>query len=119
MNSASKESMKFLKEFSPRRKALNEVVKFQPHYAVFGMPSTDPSVYRDLCSDTSGAYCAEDPDGSGSVTGKDVLEEDVRQLCIHELTKVKQNSRDTVPATVKPVEYAEGYWEYVEEMFDN
>jgi len=118
MNSASKKSMKFLKEFSPRRKALNEVVKFQPHYAVFGMPATDPAVYRDLCSDTSGSYCAEDPDGNGAVTGKDALEEDVRQLCIHELTKVPRNSLESLEAGRPIVEYAEKYWSYVERLID-
>jgi hypothetical protein len=108
MSSGSQESLKFMKEFSSRRKVLNNVVNFQPHYAVFSLPKTDPSVYNDLCTDSTGEFCAEDPDGSGSVTGKEVLEEDVRQLCIHELTKV-----DAASGSHGPVYYAEKYWDYV------
>lgn len=118
MNSASQRSRQFLKEFAPRRKTLNEVVMFQPHYAIFSMPSTDPAVYRDLCSDTSGEYCAEDPDGAGRVTGKMVLEEDVRQLCIHELAKVPRTSMEGLKAGRATVDYAEKYWDYVERLAD-
>jgi len=116
MSSGSSDSLQFLKEFSEKRKTLNEVMRFQPHYAVFSMPSSDPAVYQGLCSDMSGNFCAEDPDSSGDITGKDVLAEDVRQLCIHELTKKNQTagSRATLPA----VEYAEEYWNYVEQFED-
>jgi len=110
--------MKFLKEFAPKRKAMNEVVKFKPHYAVFSVPSSDPSIYRDMCSDASGEYCAEPPDNSGVVTGKAVLEEDVRQLCIHEMTKVPRTSLDDLRAGKDMVEYAEKYWDYVEKFVD-
>lgn len=116
MSAGSSESLQFLKDFSERRKTLNEVMRFQPHYAVFSMASSDPAVYQGLCSDTTGSFCAEDPDSSGDITGKDVLEEDVRQLCIHELTK---KSRTPVPGAKAPaVEYAEEYWNYVEQFED-
>jgi len=118
MSSGSLASMKFLKEFSPKRKVLNEVVKFRPHYAVFSVPSSDPSIYRDLCSDSSGQFCAEEPDSTGLVTGKDVLEEDVRQLCIHEMTKVVRTSLNDLSAGKTAVEYAEKYWDYVEKFAD-
>lgn len=113
MSSASKESMKFLKSLAPKRRTLNEVMSFRPHYYVFSMPSTDPGVYNKLCTDIQGTYCAEDPDSVGPVTGNDVLEEDVRQLCIHELTKVPRNS-----GTRPTVEYAQKYWDYVEQFPD-
>lgn len=138
MSSGSKESQLFLKNFAPRRKKLNEVMSFTPHYAVFSMPSSDPSVYQELCSDTTGQYCAEDPDASGDITGRDVLDENVRQLCIHDLTKVPMASRqEAADAAVKAAEessksgnvrgsgskttavlFSEPYWNYVEKISD-
>lgn len=143
LSSGSSESQQFMKKFASSRKALNEVMSFTPHYAVFSMPSSDPSVYQELCSDTTGQYCAEDPDASGAVTGRDVLEEDVRQLCIHELTKVPKESRQQAadaaveaaaasaaktsnvrgakassPARQAGVLYAEPYWQYVAKLPD-
>merc|ERR1719356_1042310 len=57
-----------------------------------------------LCTDYTGKYCAEDPDGDGPVQGKDVLEEDLRQLCLHDHTT--------------PPEFAEKYWSYIEQFQD-
>jgi len=122
MSSGSRESMKFLKDFSPKRKALNDAVKFVPHYHVFGMTSSvavPAQDYNDLCSASDAQYCAEDPDGSGPVTGKMVLDEDVRQLCIHELTKVKHDpNEDLKRKGVVTVEYAAKFWDYVEKLMD-
>lgn len=116
MSSGSSDSLQFLKEFSEKRKTLNEVMRFQPHYAVFSMASSDPAVYQGLCSDTTGNFCAEDPDSAGDITGKDVLAEDVRQLCIHELTKKDQTTLSGAKAPA--VEYAEEFWNYVEQFED-
>jgi len=121
MSSASQASLKFLKEFSKNRRVLNEVMIFIPHYAVFSMDGSDPAVYNDLCSDETGQYCAEDPDGAGPITGKMVLREDVRQLCIHEVYKKHRTSYDLSkmdPATMPVVEYAEEYWSYIEKFLD-
>merc|ERR1712100_837309 len=82
------------------------------------MPSSDPSVYQELCSDTTGQYCAEDPDASGSVTGREVLAEDVRQMCIHELTKVPASAAHD-GHDHPPVEYAAPFWDYVEKIMDS
>jgi hypothetical protein len=118
LSSASTESMKFLKEFAPKRRTLNQVMLFNPHFAVFAMDSSDPAVYSGLCSDQTGQFCAEDPDGSGQITGKDVLDEDVRQLCIHDTTKVARSSLDDLAAGKGIVEYAEKYWDYAEIFLD-
>jgi len=113
MNSAALDSQNFLKKFMETRKTLNEVVKFTPHYHVF---SADPALsgYSGLCSDPSAKYCAEDPDGAGPVSGKDVLEEDVRQLCIHEITRVPRSRKLGTQTPV--VFYAEKWWNYVEKL---
>merc|ERR1712137_1249913 len=110
MSSGSMETMLFLSEFAPKRRALNHAVSFVPHYHVFSMSSTKD--YNDLCTDVHAQYCAEDPDGPGPITGAMVLAEDVRQLCIHELTKVArtENPKRAI------VEYAEKFWDYVERL---
>lgn len=119
MSSASHESNMFLKEFSAKRRALNQVMTFNPHYAVLSMDGSDPGVFAGLCSDDTGRYCAEDPDGAGDVTGKDVLEEDVRQLCIHENTKVARTNMEDISNAAHAVEYAAKYWDYIERYLDS
>jgi len=113
MNSAAPDSQNFLKTFTDARKTLNEVVKFTPHYHVFSADSA-LNGYSGLCSDASARYCASDPDGAGPVSGKDVLDENVRQLCIHELTRVPRSRK---LATQEPVVfYAEKWWDYVKRL---
>lgn len=119
MSSGSRECNQFLQTFSPRRKALNEAVKFVPHYYVFNIAwSTDHNNQKDylsLCTNSSGIFCTDDPDGPGGVTGRMVLEEDVRQLCIHSLTKVSRMHVDgSIEVDRNKQEYAEKYWNYVE-----
>merc|ERR1712137_428119 len=114
MSSGSMESMHFLSEFASKRRALNHAVSFTPHYHVFSMSSTKD--YNDLCTDVDAKYCAEDPDGPGPITGAMVLAEDVRQLCIHELTKVART--DTIK-DLHIVEYAEKFWNYVERLAED
>ncbi|CAE7250717.1 BP80 [Symbiodinium pilosum] len=164
MSSGSSQSMQFLKEFAPKRRVLNEVMIFNPHYAVFSMDTNNPDVYSGVCLDKKGAdkgvrasQC-QDPDGAGDVTGKEVrvttsctklhnsnvigntlaaftgwqvLEEDVRQLCIHEATKAQQSAFAMLPISqfssqlpsasynatsmeVSKSGYAEKYWDYME-----
>jgi len=113
ISSASEASQEFLKEFAPKRKILNEVVTFRPHYHVFSLAEDDPSIYHDLCTDTTGKFCTEDPDGPGEVTGRDVLEEDVRQLCIHEQSKVVRAALDDFRKERGTVVYAEKFWDYI------
>lgn len=119
MSSASPETQRFLAEFSPKRMSLNENVKFVPHYHVFSMTSAVD--YNELCTTSDAKYCAEDPDGSGPITGKMVLEEDVRQLCIHETTKVKRINLDqtetvNVGGLLPLKEYAEPFWVYLRQF---
>merc|ERR1712232_1348838 len=100
--------MGFLHDFAPKRNALNHAVKFVPHYHIFSMRKSGD--YNELCTDLEGRFCAEDPDGPGPITGKDVVHEDVRQLCIHQLTKVKSSDQSS---NTHGVEYARPYWDYV------
>merc|ERR1719197_687875 len=108
ISSASQQSLKFLKDFKDRRKQLNQVVSFQPHYAVFSEDPNSMKAYQELCWDEHAEYCAEDPDGAGDVTGKTVLQEDLRQLCIHNHYKVARESEFSQKAG-KAVEYAKEF----------
>lgn len=115
MNSAATDSQHFLKDFANTRKTLNEVVKFTPHYDVFS-GDAEMNGFSGLCSDPSAKYCAADPDGAGPVSGKDVLEEDVRQLCIHEITRVPRSRKRGLSEKAPVVFYAEKWWDYVEKL---
>jgi len=125
MSSASQESLKFLRQFAPNRRMLNGVLAFNPHYAVFGMEKGAAGTVGSLCSDERGRYCAEDPDGDGPITGLEVLNEDVRQLCLHDLTKVAAVQHGpSIPANMPPsvlplqVEYSAQFWDYIENFMN-
>lgn len=121
MSSGSQESLKFLQNFAWERRVLNEVVRFQPHFAVFTGKDAG-NVGRDsmggLCYDNTFEFCAEDPDGEGPITGRMVLFEDVLQLCIHELHKVPLKPRKGSHPDAPLVEYSEKYWDYMERFPD-
>ncbi|CAK0865314.1 unnamed protein product [Prorocentrum cordatum] len=115
MSSASSESLRFLQSFAPKRRILNQVLRYQPHFTVFSMGSGGSAqTTSKLCTDMSGKYCAEDPDGDGPVEGKDVLEEDLRQLCLHDQTKVRGRSRQYQDHPTPP-EF-DKYWSYIEQF---
>lgn len=115
MSAGSHESQKFLKEFSTARRTLNEVLSFTPHYHVFGA-NPEMGGYSGLCSDATAKYCATDPDASGRVEGKDVLKEDVRQLCLHDQYKRPEGREDKVLHKRNVVFYAKEWWDYVEKL---
>merc|ERR1719461_2809493 len=72
-----------------------------------------------LCSDSTGKFCAEDPDGNGPITGRMVLQEDVRQLCIHDKYKRTMGTTPTTEGGASPViEYAAEYWDYIERYIE-
>lgn len=118
MSAASQASMKFLKSFAPMRRTLNTVMEFKPHFVVFSMGSENPGIFQGLCKDAAGKYCAEDPDAAGAIQGKDVLDEDLRQLCIHQVHQVIRTSDRSRKAGKKGLVYAEKFWDYIERFAD-
>merc|ERR1719296_131280 len=121
MSSASQQSYKLLKDFAPKRRALNQVMNFQPHYVVFGVENNNAammsSMMSNLCLDASSSeFCAEDTDGPGPVTGANVLHENVRQLCIHEVYKVEHTPEMKTEDIQFGVFYSPQYWAYVEQF---
>ena len=85
MSAADKNVQIFLRDFSSfADEFTNDELSFSPHYstitcwhcAVNGYNSTVPDCL------SGGRYCALDPDGPGPLSGRDVLMEDLRQICI-------------------------------------
>ena len=74
-------------------KLTNEIATFTPHYALWTCPSckeTNFTLSTDNCL-SNGRYCAPDGDmkSQNNVLGKEVVYEDLTQLCLYELDKSK------------------------------
>lgn len=108
MSSASGESSEFLERFKDSAEVLRYHLQFVPRYHIFSMPKGVDSA--GLCIDDN-AFCAPDPDGPGPITGADVVEEDVRQLCIWETTATSD------PRVTGGANYSQEFWEYVVKFF--
>ena len=63
-------------------------VEIEPHYALWNCKECADVGYLQEHSDciSGGRYCAPDPDGVGPAKGRDVLYEDLRQLCVFNVT---------------------------------
>lgn len=86
MTPVLKEANDFMKDFKYAGEQLAYNMRMTPHYHVFNLPSSND--YDGLCLGPKGTHCAEDPDGGGPITGKEVVLESLRQLCIWETTAV-------------------------------
>jgi len=77
-------SYKFLTEFYPTYKNYGDLIVFTPYYATWPISrsTTNFSISTNKNCIYGGRYCAQDPDGKGPLTGRDVLQEDLRQICI-------------------------------------
>ncbi|CAE7743707.1 BP80, partial [Symbiodinium microadriaticum] len=107
MSSGDRLATKFLEKFKPYAVALSEHLQFAPRYDIFkpdeGMLGESNS---ELCvSADSESFCAPDPDGGGPVTGEDVVNEDVRQLCLWNVTARRGGTTGAL--------FSEPYWLYV------
>lgn len=107
MSSGSRESGEFLQRFKDSAETLKHHLQFVPHYHVFSLPSTAQGTYGKLCTDQSSMYCAPDPDGPGPVTGADVANEDLRQLCLWNCTA------RTPTGVARGATYSQEFWDYV------
>jgi hypothetical protein len=88
----------FIKAFAPVAKEFDDAgwTKFTPHYIVWVCPPE----YRDTPECRSqcihhGRYCAPDPDGSiaEGYSGAEVVQENLRQLCVFKLANATTPSR--------------------------
>jgi len=117
-SSGSMEANNFLKGFREAAEALSKRMKFVPHYDVFDLPAGGD--YGGLCSDikdSSGVkHCAPDPDGPGPVTGADVANEDVRQICLYKMTQKIDEKYEYAP--FQAIAFSAEWWEYVTKIHD-
>jgi len=88
-------------------------LKVVPHYHIFALQS-GISDFDKMCTSSDGRFCADDPDGGGPVTGKEVVLESARQLCIWELTAVKDPEHPDSGERRRSWKY----WEYVTAYMD-
>jgi len=111
MSSGSRESNEFLERFKDSAEALKYHLQFVPHYHVFSLPAGSGNSFGRLCTDSGSRYCAPDPDGPGPVTGADVAEEDLRQLCILNTTARSSSSFHSAS-------FSKEFWDYVVRFFE-
>mmetsp|Transcript_8103 Transcript_8103/g.19274 ORF Transcript_8103/g.19274 Transcript_8103/m.19274 type:complete len:499 (-) Transcript_8103:102-1598(-) len=62
---------------------------FIPHYYISKIPQSTANCYKN-----EEKYCVEDPDGTGPITGRDVIDEDLRQMCLWKLTSDMEDQED-------------------------
>ena len=75
----------FLTEFAPYARKLEQYTEMTPHYVLWHCFECSRAGYTYQHPDcvSSGRYCAPDPDGPGPLTGRQVVLEDLRQICIY------------------------------------
>jgi len=98
-SSGEKDAQEFLQRFQETAEVLNHHMQFKPHYYVFDVSSSTANAMGDLCTQTIDVkydvrHCAPDPDGPGPITGADVANEDVRQLCLWHKTAFSRNANE-------------------------
>jgi PA domain len=87
MSSVNDLSLRFLREFESTGKQLTKLnCDFTPYYVFIRCLSCDTAGYNSPHVDClgGGRYCAPDPDGNGPISGRMVIQEDLRQLCMFE-----------------------------------
>lgn len=118
-------SMRFLKAYAPYAKQLGGRIEFRPHWWVYSLPTSD---FNSLCTDSSGLFCMDDPDMAGPVTGKDAIEESLREMCLWE-TAGKRDATGLAPpnaalASEQDVASSEGgyfsgaWWQYMSNLLE-
>ena len=87
-------SLKFLQEFAPIGKQFTrDIMEFNPHYVFIKCSSCEAEKYLQEHEDClgGGRYCAPDPDGIGPISGRDVVEEDLRQICMFKQLDINED----------------------------
>ncbi|CAD7960941.1 unnamed protein product [Amoebophrya sp. A25] len=115
-SSGSREANRFLQQFADLAESFKELLSFVPHYHIISLPAESDSM--ELClqvpddeSSSKNKFCAPDPDGPGKATGRMVVEEDLRQLCIFKNSEKWKDSK--VKNGGELFGYSEDFWKYV------
>lgn len=86
----NKKVYSFIEEFSEYAlKFTKEKAVFTPHYVLWYCAICKEQNFTEAHRDclSGGRYCAPDPDGAGPLAGKDVVMEDLRQICVFKMTE--------------------------------
>lgn len=96
ISSANDLSQSFLKNFASIGKQLTKKnAEFHPHYVFIKCLNCEKNNFQESHDDClgGGRYCAPDPDGPGPIKGRDVVIENLRQICMfNQLSESKDYS---------------------------
>ena len=86
LSSSNRNSYKLVRDFKYYYKKLKDHAKFEAHYLFWNCEICASNNYQlidvpDNCV-SGGRYCCSDPDGEGVASGRDIVLEDLRQICL-------------------------------------
>lgn len=86
--SSSASGMTLLSDLSKKIRKM-EGLLFTPHFFVWNCGFCEENNYVNVQTEciSGGRYCSYDPDGVGKIEGRDVVMEDLRQLCVFQVYK--------------------------------
>ena len=93
-SSGNKKIRLMLHEFAKNSNLFDKsLIKFEPHFVTFRCRECAENGYSEAQDDciSGGRYCYTDPDNNGILTGRDIVKEDMRSLCIWKETDSKPN----------------------------
>jgi len=83
--SSNDRALDFIKNFKSNYKELKDKADFTPRFVTWSCVGCDSEFKKKECL-SGGKYCAMNHQG-GYVEGKDILMEDLREYCLHKLSK--------------------------------
>lgn len=83
----------FLTQFAPVAKNFGRNIKITPHYVLWYCVECSNAGYVEDHKDclSGGRYCAPDPDYDGPRTGREIVMEDLRQICVSKVSRKQGN----------------------------
>lgn len=86
ISSSNRNSFKLVRDFKPFFYKLQDYTKFEVHYLFWTCELCAQNNYKydntpSNCV-SAGRYCCSDPDGDGEANGRDIVLEDLRQICL-------------------------------------
>jgi hypothetical protein len=97
ISSGNAKAIEFINEFADNgKKFKKDFSVFTPHYVMWHCPACSMDGYTtdDPNCFAGGKYCAPDPDNSGPLSGRDVLYEDLREICVFKQTEGDRHNYD-------------------------
>ena len=85
VTTSNRNTFKLIRDFKPYHQKLGNNVNFSVHYAIWKCYRCKPYTSENFPTNciSKGRYCSPDPDGNGAGTGRDIVMEDLRQICIY------------------------------------